>query len=64
MLNKDVKLIRFLPVFTMFVPDHPNHKGPDTVKHHTGGSWQLFGDTYASKIEEGDGDDGARKGKS
>ena len=36
--TKEVKLFRLLLFFSMIkVPDHPDHKGPDTVEHHTGG---------------------------
>ena len=60
---KGTKNILTFDVFVKFSPDHPDHKGPDTVKHHAGGGWQLFGDTNAGKVEEGDRDDGASEGK-
>ena len=44
-------------------PDHPDHQGPDAIEHHPGGCRQLLGNADPSKVEEGDGDDGAGEGK-
>ena len=44
-------------------PDHPDHQGPDAIEHHPGGCRQLLGNADPSKVEEGDGDDGAGEGE-